>query len=193
MELFFDTETSDKINFKTQLYTDDDFPWVVQLGAVLAEEGIAFAEVNVLVQADGRTISDGAARVHQIDTETADRCGIAEHLVATLFTSLMNRADILVAHNFDFDVQMMAAMLLRNNLSQRAKILMYEKPYYCTMKETTELCNLPGPYGPKWPKLSELHEFLFGEGFVGAHDAMYDIRATMKCFYKLKEEGHIEL
>ena len=33
----------------------------------------------------------------------------------------------------------------------------------CTMKASTYFCNIPGPYGPKWPKLEELYEILFGK------------------------------
>ena len=39
---------------------------------------------------------------------------------------------------------------------------LFERPGLCTMKTTTDLLRLPGPYGFKWPKLDELHAFLFG-------------------------------
>ena len=87
---------------------------------------------------------------------------------------------------------MMAAMMHRNDLPLSAESILYKKDHYCTMKETTDLCKLPGRYGNyKWPKLQELHKHLFGENFVGAHDAMFDIKATMRCYYKLKEDGWI--
>jgi len=56
------------------------------------------------------------------------------------------------------------------------------------MLKTTSLCKLPNKYGNgyKWPKLSELHNFLFNEDFADAHDALGDIRATIKCFFELK-------
>lgn len=192
MELFFDTETSDKFNFKTQNYKSKGFPWIVQLAAVLAEDGIAYAELNVLIKPKGRTICDEAARVHQIDTETAERFGIEEEAVALVFNEMSKNADILVAHNFNFDSQMVAA-LFNNNLSLLlAEELLHKRKSYCTMKETTELCKIPGKYGNKWPKLQELHNYLFKEDFVGAHDAMFDIRATMKCFYELRKIGWIK-
>jgi hypothetical protein len=57
------------------------------------------------------------------------------------------------------------------------------------MKSTAEYCQIPGNYGYKWPKLSELHYALFGKGFVEAHNAAADINATVKCFWRLKELG----
>ena len=50
------------------------------------------------------------------------------------------------------------------------------------MQASTNYCRLPGPYGYKWPKLSELHIKLFGEDFDEAHNASADINATEKCF-----------
>ena len=192
MELFFDTETSDRFNFKTDHYYDKDFPWMVQLGAVLAEEGIAYAELNLIIRPNGRTVSDGAAAVHNISIETAQKVGLSEDHVCWLLLELINHADTLVAHNYQFDSQILAAMLFRNGHDDMAAELVKGKKSFCTMQRTTNLCRLPGPYGFKWPKLVELHQFLFNEGFVGAHDAMFDIKATMKCYYELKRKGHIK-
>ena len=192
MELFFDTETSDKFNFKTQIYSDKDFPWCVQLGAVLAEDGIAYAEINAIIRADGREISTGAENVHHISTSLSNKVGMKEQLACETFLWLMDKADLLVCHNFEFDSQIIAAMLHRNGYQMSAEHLMYSIPSYCTMQGTTDYCKLPGRYGAyKWPKLQELHKCLFDEEFVGAHDAMFDIRATMKCFYELRSNGWI--
>ena len=192
MELFFDTETSDRFNFKTQRYTDSDFPWVVQLGAILAEDSVPYIEFNAIIAPDGRTITEGAAAVHNIPIELADRVGLPEELVMKIFIGLASKAEILVAHNYQFDSRLIGAMLHRNGEKKLARKLVLSDNYCCTMEVSTELCRLPGPYGWKWPKLSELYKFLFNQQMIGAHDAMYDIRATMKCYYELKKRGYIE-
>jgi hypothetical protein len=61
------------------------------------------------------------------------------------------------------------------------------------MKASTDFCALPGSYGYKWPKLSELHMKLFDEDFEEAHDASVDITACAKCFWELKRKGIINL
>jgi DNA polymerase III subunit epsilon len=61
----------------------------------------------------------------------------------------------------------------------------------CTMKSTTNFCAINGPYGYKWPKLSELHFKLFNTGFEEAHNAAVDINATARCFWELKRMGKI--
>ena len=67
--------------------------------------------------------------------------------------------------------------------------MLHRKPQLCTMQASTDYCKIPGPYGYKWPKLSELHMKLFGEYFEEAHDAAADINATVKCFWELKRRG----
>lgn len=59
------------------------------------------------------------------------------------------------------------------------------------MLTATNYCRIPGLYGYKWPKLSELHIKLFGVDFDDAHDASVDINATEKCFWELKKRGLI--
>ena len=192
MELFFDTETSDKFNFKRDKYTDTSFPWMVQLGAVLAEDGIAYGEFNLIIHPEGRSIAEGAAKVHKISTETAERFGLMEASVVNIFKELLRITDLVIAHNFEFDSNIVAAMLHRNGEQGLAKRLKNEIPSCCTMQETTDICKIRAPWGDwKWPKLSELYWFLFNEKMVGAHDAMFDIRATMRCYYELKERGLI--
>lgn len=57
------------------------------------------------------------------------------------------------------------------------------------MESSTDYCKLPGPYGYKWPSLSELHYKLFNHNFEEAHNANIDVKACAKCFFKLKSEG----
>jgi len=190
MELFFDTETSDKFNFKNPDHEAENFPWVVQLGAILAEDGIAYAEYNVIVKPDGRTIEPGAQKVHNISVERAEQVGINENSVAETFNQLVKNADLVVAHNMNFDLTIMRGLYHRVDLDE---VNLMDSNKYCTMLGTTLLCKLKGRFGKfKWPKLQELHKHLFGENFVGAHDAAFDIKATMKCFYELKRTGWIK-
>ena len=70
-----------------------------------------------------------------------------------------------------------------NHLANKYKI--------CTMKESTNYCKIPGKYGYKWPSLSELFYKLFQTNFNESHNAEYDIKATFKCFWKLRNLGKI--
>lgn len=54
------------------------------------------------------------------------------------------------------------------------------------MKESTDLLQIKWVnWRLKYPKLMELHEFLFQEQFDWAHNAMDDVIATLRCFSEL--------
>ena len=86
-----------------------------------------------------------------------------------------------------FDEKIMGAEFLRNRMQDSIA----SKRKICTMQRSTNFCAIDGPYGYKWPKLSELHYKLFDEGFEEAHNAAIDINATAKCFWELKRRGEI--
>jgi DNA polymerase-3 subunit epsilon len=104
------------------------------------------------------------------------------------FLACLREADTLIAHNIAFDEKVLGAELLRCSLPNPLP----KYPRHCTMAASTELCAIPGPYGPKWPKLDELHRHLFGRGVGGAHDALVDVQATVRCFLELRRRGVIK-
>lgn len=60
------------------------------------------------------------------------------------------------------------------------------------MRSSTDYCKLQGRgFSFKPPKLSELHRFLFDEWFDGAHNAIVDVEATMRCLVELIKRGVI--
>jgi DNA polymerase III alpha subunit (gram-positive type) len=83
----------------------------------------------------------------------------------------------------NFDSKIIGAEMIRKNLTTN----LFSKQLICTMEVSSAFCKIPGNYGYKWPKLSELYIKLFGEDFKEAHNASSDIEATAKCFWKLKE------
>jgi DNA polymerase III subunit epsilon len=105
------------------------------------------------------------------------------------FRDDINREDMskIVAHNIDFDYGVAGAEFLRagfwNHLDDRPRV--------CTMKCSTGLCKIPQKNGRgyKWPKLEELHRFLFDVGFEGAHDARNDVAAGLRCYRELVRRG----
>lgn len=86
-----------------------------------------------------------------------------------------------------FDEKIIGSEFLRNGMQNSIPA----KNKICTMQRTTYFCSIDGPYGYKWPKLSELHYKLFRTDFEEAHNAAVDIKATAKCFWELKRLGKI--
>lgn len=186
--LFFDTETTGvPRNYKAPITDTDNWPRLVQLGAILAdEEGNVLDAINLVVYPDGFSIPKEASDVHGITTERAREIGQPLPDVLTMYCELLQQADVVVGHNISFDIHIVGAELYRLGMNT---LQLMGKKSICTMQSSIKYCNIPGKYGPKWPKLIELHEVLFGCGFDGAHDAMADIRATKDCFYELQKRG----
>ena len=187
MYLFFDTETTGlPRNWKAPVTDLNNWPRMVQLAFLLCDpDGNEISGGDYIVKPEGYRIPADASRVHGITTERALLEGQPLREVLEVFNSLIPQAGSLVAHNISFDEKIIGAEFLRchmpNSLNGKRKI--------CTMESTTSFCAINGPYGYKWPKLSELHYKLFRTGFDEAHNAAADIKATVKCFWELKRRG----
>jgi DNA polymerase III subunit epsilon len=185
MYLFFDTETTGlPRDWRAPVTALSNWPRLVQLAWLLYEkDGKLLSDGNYIIRPDGFTIPTAASSIHGITTEKALAHGAELQKVLQDFVKLLMTSKYLVAHNMSFDENIVGAELLRtgmkNHLDAKKKI--------CTMKETTHYCGIDGPYGKKWPKLTELHNKVFGENFPDAHDASIDIKITAKCFWELRK------
>jgi DNA polymerase III epsilon subunit-like protein len=189
MYLFFDTETTGlPKNWKAPVTDLNNWPRLVQLAYLYYDSnGNKISGGDFIIKPEGFTIPADASRIHGISTERAIKEGKPLLTILQTFQLLISQAEFLVAHNINFDEKIVGAEFLRagmqNSLPSKRKI--------CTMESTTNFCALAGPYGYKWPKLSELHYKLFNTGFDEAHNAAVDINATAKCFWELKRIGKI--
>ena len=191
MILFFDTETTGlPKNWKAPVTDLDNWPRLVQLAYLVYDfDGNLIHSCNEIVKPNGFTIPTEASNVHGITTEVASQRGTDINDVFELFLIHLKRSKMIVAHNMAFDEKIIGSELIR--LGKENVIVAKEK--VCTMLKTVDLCKIDGPYGYKWPKLEELHRYLFNHDFEGAHDALADIQATAKCFWELKKKGIIHL
>ena len=186
MYLFFDTETDGlPRSWNAPVSQLSNWPRLVQIAWLLFDDdGNELESKSHIIKPVGFKIPEAAARIHKITTEIALREGVEIKPVLRAFASSIDKSDVLVAHNMSFDEKIVGAEFIRgdipNNLDQKKKV--------CTMLSSTNFCELTRNYSDyKWPTLSELHIKLFGADFTGAHDATTDIKATAKCFWKLRE------
>jgi DNA polymerase-3 subunit epsilon len=191
MILFFDTETTGlPKNWKAPVTDLDNWPRLVQLAYLVYDfDGNLIHSSNEIVKPNGFTIPVDASNVHGITTDIANQRGSKIEEVFELFSIHLKRAKVLVAHNMAYDEKIIGSEMIRlgmeNTVDSKEKI--------CTMESTVDLCKIDGPYGYKWPKLEELHRFLFNHDFDGAHDALADIQATAKCFWELKKQKSLKM
>ena len=189
MYLFFDTETTGlPRNWKAPVSDLNNWPRLIQLAFLYYDSnGNKISGGDFIIKPEGFTIPADASRIHGISTERALRQGQSILSVLQTFNSLIEQASYLVAHNMSFDEKIVGAEFLRNGMQNSIQ----SKSKICTMERTTNFCAIDGPYGYKWPKLSELHYKLFRTGFDEAHNAAVDITATARCFWELRKLGKI--
>ena len=187
MLLFFDTETTGlPRDWKAPVTQTNNWPRMVQLAWLqYDDQEKLISEANYIIKPDGYNIPSDTAAIHGITTEIALEKGSDLSSVLSEFSTAVSGAKMLIAHNMDFDEKVIGAEYVRMGM----KSGIFETSRFCTMKTTTDLCRIPGNYGYKWPKLEELHRFLFGSDFEGAHDALVDVKICVKCYYELVKRG----
>lgn len=185
MYLFFDTETTGLPKRWNAPITDvENWPRLVQLAWIMYDpDGNILENRNVVIKPEGFLIPAEASRVHGITTLIANEKGELLKNVMEEFSDKIDEAQFLIGHNISFDECIVGAEFERLRMMTTLPF----KQKYCTMKSSVEYCKLPGKNGFKAPKLSELHQVLFGCGFDDAHNALADVEATARCYWKLRE------
>lgn len=190
MYLIFDTETTGlPRNFKAPISDVENWPRVIQLAWQLHdEEGKLVEHQDFLIEPEGFNIPYGSESIHGISTELAIQKGHKLLEVIDAFSVAVKKADFIVGHNVNFDVNVLGCEFFRNQKNTDWT----EIPVLNTCTEkTATLCQIKGGKGGKFklPSLSELHLKLFGESFGEAHNATADVEATTRCFLELIRFG----
>jgi DNA polymerase III epsilon subunit-like protein len=142
---------------------------MLEKGSIIVDPAGAFA------------IPEAAARIHGITPERAAAEGVTweSGSVVPAIQRLIGTADLLVAHNTEFDVGVVCSELVRcgrNDLADRFLAL----PKYCTMKNGT----LPRA---RWPRLRDLYVRLFQREPEGRlHDAQTDVQVCAEIYFALQ-------
>ena len=186
MYLIFDTETTGIPRNKTAPITDlDNWPRLVQIAWQLHNgKGKLISQHSYIIMPNGFDIPFKAEQVHGISTKRAIDEGHNLQEVLAIFATDMDKTSVLVGHNIEFDINIIGAELIRESL-ETEKFLALEK--VDTGLASIDYCQLKGGLGGKlkMPRLTELYQILFGESFVDAHDASYDVAATARSFFGL--------
>ena len=189
--LFFDTETTGlPKNWKASYKDINNWPRLVQIAWIVSDElGNVISRNSFIVKPNNFIIPKEVSDIHRITTEKAIRNGEDIETVLSLFNKAISQSECIIAHNISYDINIVASELYRLKINSD----IFDKKQICTMEQTTNYCAIAGPYGYKWPKLSELHYKLFNSSFSEAHDASVDIDITFKCFSELIKKQIIKL
>ena len=179
--LFFDCET-------TGLFDGTHIPRLLQLGWLIADsEFNVILEKEFLIVPDGFSVPAEATAINGITEESARSFGRSCKDVLSEFFHDLDGSGCVVAHNFEYD-----SRIIEYEASRFWSNFSFGKyATFCTMRSSADFCKIPGPYGYKWAKLSELYEILFGRLPAHSHHALDDAKTCAECFFELKKRGLI--
>jgi DNA polymerase III subunit epsilon len=213
--LIFDTETTG-LPPKSKTLKNEElhlWPFIVQFSYIVYD-----TETHCIIKIKDDIIHipiemcQEVIDIHGITNEMAkaSTCHVEDSLQE--FYTDFEDAHLLIAHNFQFDWNMIQIELMRlivrgktpenqsNNLYVsilRNLQVLTPKHTYCTMTNSTALCDLKmrskfGKEFVKFPKLSELHYHLFGVVPRNLHNSLNDVVICLRCYYKLVLDADIE-
>ena len=189
-----------------------DWPSILQLSYILYDtddpENAKIFNKYIDIP-DNIVISEGSIDIHHITREKIqsappeNRETIDQALKE--FIDDVKLAELVIAHNAQFDRKMVVAELLRMGKepnSQDLTDMLNDPNFECTMTETTQICNLKYKqnyfdkktgepkffYKIKSPQLREAYKHFFGYEPTGdaLHDALVDVVVCLRIFCKYK-------
>lgn len=215
--LVFDTETTGLPKCKIVNYESQHlWPHIVQFSYVIYDTDtkiILKTFDKIIKMKNDISIPAESSNIHGITDVISRTKGVDINEVLLSFFNDMENINLLVGHNISFDINMLKIELLRiiynkDNLLCDISVAKYNylhkclgyisnyKHIYCTLQDSIDFCNIKAvdKYGKtylKYPKLSELHEKLFGNVPNNLHNSLNDVLITLKCFMKLKYDVDI--
>lgn len=194
--LAYDTETTGII--KGSDYTDPSAPFLSSIAMILydTESRRIVSSFNAAVKPEGWSMPEEASRVNGLTDEYLHKVGIPFPIVAFTLLALMNKAELRIAHNADFDTKIVAAALWRAAISEspedEAHIVVkhwLDMPSYCTMQSAKNVVNALDKRGKvKYPKLTEAYKFFFDRELDRAHSANADAVAVLEIYMALQKQ-----
>ena len=191
--LVFDTETTGLPERNASIMDVEKWPHILQLSYILYDsETKTLLELydNLIKIPPSVIITPGSEAIHHISNDMCLEKGIPLHDALSAFNKALDQADVIVGHNISFDKRLIMVECKRLYKAQRFTVNGIQKPEYCTMKKSVDICRIEaesysGDMYYKYPKLSELHFHLFGEQPYGTHNALADILICLRCYLKM--------
>ena len=171
--LVFDTECTSLLS-KTG---DNDNFHILQLSYIVYDTITKVSEeTDFILKSPVKILNSD---IHGI-TDEMSAMGYDFSEIVNIFLEDVENVDLIIAHNLNFDLNALELELYRLEMDDDIDKL-FEKPFYCTMKMGI------GVISPRYPKLCDLYFYYFNKKFENAHNAIFDVRATIACYLKLTE------
>lgn len=170
--VFFDSETDGIIrDLKTSTAEFQNWPKIAQLSWMIDDE-------------NGNTIKSNNFFIdgNHIKHEYQDRAEkVSEKYALNCFMTDIQNADLIVAHNYEFDFKVIDAACNRLGILNE----MIEINFICTMKAGTRFCNIQTENGIKYPTLIQLFYTATKVPLITQHEALADTIMLKISFWQL--------
>lgn len=202
--LVFDTETNGlPKNMKSNPNGDNfnDWPNIVQLSYILYDtdtKRVIAIHDHIIRVPTGVNITEESIKFHGITNEISQKNGTPFELVVNTFMEYFRLADLVVAHNVEFDQKIIVAEMFRimqtsaDHGIRAALADIARAEYYCTMQQGINMCNIKAFTKTdkkeyiKFPTLLELCKHLFQYEPKNLHNSLNDALVCFQCFYEMR-------
>lgn len=189
MILVMDCETTGLFDYSKRA-DEDGQPRMASLACVIVSddwvplEGLEFYH---LVKPDGWTMSAEATAINGLTNEQLMAEGLPISEVLDKYLGHHEMAQQVAGYGVDFDLKMLRGELRRSGRPD----LFGEKPQQNVIRIAAAACHAKGaPGGQKLKKLKLAYEILIGEPMEDAHNALADVKATIRIMQKIRETTH---
>jgi len=177
--LLFDTETTGLPKSREPAAKGpNNWPHLVSIAWIVMENDVIIDQKYFIIQPEWE-IPEESIKIHGITQENAIALGLPLRSVLTMFLS--EKCDLLVAHNMNFDFNVLVNAILWDS----------KLPYpvlpktFCTMESSRSICKFSfgnGRSGFKSPKLSELYRFILRKDPIqtNLHNSLYDVQLLVE-------------
>jgi len=184
--LIFDTETTGLPKSRApSIQGPNNWPHMVSISWVVLNTDTNRIDHSrsYTIQPRGWTIPDESIRIHGI---TQEKAMMGADLKDVMTEFLSEQYDALVAHNLDFDFNVLHNAVVWDlgmpfDLANKRKM--------CTMELSKDLCNIKNKFGNvKYPKLIELYEYTFNSqpNVNELHTSIYDTNILVEIIQHCK-------
>jgi DNA polymerase-3 subunit epsilon len=179
LTLLLDTETTGLLKNSYDFMAQ---PGIVQIAAVKLDSNLETVDrMNLLVNPEKSKWDEGAERVHGISPEHVQHAPTFFD-VGSLLAQFAFGCERFAGYNVKFDKDVIWWQLIRYGLEKNFPWPLRDVDIMLLAGERMEV---QGKRGCKHPKLEEAYRFFIGKDMLKAHDAMFDVDATVEVWRAL--------
>ncbi len=214
--LFIDTETTGlPISMKEPYTNIENWPAILGIGweSIMTDKNLDMPGASFEIQIietkkkrfiikvrDGVRNSDEEMKINGITEEMQREIGVTIDTMMYSLITAMKEADYVIAHNAEFEKNVIYAEMKRNSYAVPEGI-----NWICTKELAGNICEIPASerqkkYRPdleyKQPSLNEMYMKLFNREVPGrklTHGASQDVEACKQCFFELVNREVIKI